>query len=482
MSDGETQEAAAAAAGMSVRSARKWQKGATPSELPRERGWRTRPDPFSEVWDTLLVPLLRDDEAQTLEATTLLEVLRTHHKDRFHGGHLRSLQRRIRAWRALEGPGRDVTFAQVHPPGREAAFDFTHATELGVTVGGVLLRHLFFVLVLPFSGWSWVMLAFGETFEAMLEGIQGALWALGGVPQVLRSDNLSAATHELARTGGRRLTARYTALLEHYGARSTRINAGESHENGSVESRNRWFKSDLAQALLVRGHKDFEDLDAYRDFYQEVHAAGQRRRVRARLVEEREALRPLPSVPLPAYTVVQARVSRWSTVEIGKRIYSVPSRLIGHKVRVVLRPERVEVYYSGRLTETITRLHGGHNAVRVNYRHIIWSLVRKPGAFARYRYREELFPTVVFRRAYDALCAHHGARADVEYVRVLHLAAGTVEADVEAALEALLAQGGAFDYAGVRALAAPTRPTVPRIEVGTPDPGVYDRLLAGGAR
>lgn len=481
MSDGSTQETAAAVAGMSVRSARTWLHGPLPSEARAPRHWRTRADPFEGVWDELVVPLLRDDHHRQLEAPTLLAVLRERVPDRFDDRHLRSLQRRVHEWRALHGPGRDVVFPQVHPYGREAAFDFTHATELGVTIAGVALAHLFFVLVLPASRWFWVGLAFGETFEALLAGVQSALWDLGGVPAVLRSDNLSAATHELLRTRGRGLTRRYQALLTHYGLTSTRINPGASQENGAVETRNGWFKSDVTQALLVRGDRNFPDLDAYRAF---VEAVRQRRLAQgalARLAEERPHLRALPAAPLPAWTSVTARVSRWSTIEVGKRNYSVPSRLIGARVEARLLPDVVEVRYRDRLTETLPRLHGATTA-RINYRHIIWSLVRKPGAFARYRYREELFPSLTFRRAYDALCTHHGSRADVEYVRVLHLAASTLEATVAAALETLLARGAPFDYAAVRTLAAPARPDVPALAVGTPDLRTYDALLAGGTR
>jgi hypothetical protein len=479
MTDGSTQETAAALAGMSVRSARAWQEGPLPSEARVPRHWRTRADPFAGVWDEVVLPLLRDDQHRQLEAPTLLAVLRERFPDRFDDSHLRTLQRRVHLWRALHGPGRDVVFAQDHPFGREGAFDFTHATELGVTIAGAALAHLYFVFVLPASRWFWVGLAFGETFEAMLAGIQGALWQLGGVPAVLRSDNLSAATHELQRTSGRGLTRRYQALLTHYGLTSTRINPGASQENGAVETRNGWFKSDVAQALIVRGDRDFPDLEAYRDFVDNVRKCRLARGALARLTEERPHLRPLPAAPLPDWTSVIVRVSRWSTIEVGKRFYSVPSRLIGSRVEARLRPDVIEVRYHDRLTETLPRLHGAPTA-RINYRHIIWSLVRKPGAFARYRYREELFPTLVFRRAYDALCTHHGARADVEYVRVLHLAASTLESTVEAALETLLARGKPFDYAAVRALAAPARPVVPTLDVGRLDLRSYDALLVGG--
>ena len=137
--DGKSQEAAAAAAGMSVRTAREWERGVLPSQARKERSWRTRKDPFDGVWAGEIEPLLRRDEDRVLQATTILDLLEQRTPGQFGEGQLRTLQRRIRDWRALHGPDREVFFEQVHPPGREAQIDFTHATELGVTIAGVLL-------------------------------------------------------------------------------------------------------------------------------------------------------------------------------------------------------------------------------------------------------------------------------------------------------------------------------------------------------
>ena len=235
--EGKKQETAAAAASMSVRSARKWQRGSLPTEAKKPRTWRTREDPFAEIRDRDVVPLLGTDEKSVLQATTLLGWVQDKHPGKYDDGLLRTLQRRLRDWRALHGPPKEVFFEQQHVPGREGAFDFTDCGELGVTIGGEAFEHLLFELVLTYSSWTWVDLAFGETFEAMSAGIQGAVWDAGGVPHVLRSDNLSAATHDLKHSAGRTLTQRYRSLLEHYGATSTRIEPGESHQNGAVEQR-----------------------------------------------------------------------------------------------------------------------------------------------------------------------------------------------------------------------------------------------------
>ncbi len=479
MKEGLTQEAAAAAAGMSVRSARKWQRGSLPGTTKQPRHWRTRRDPFAKVWESDVVPLLRSDHDSVLEAKTLLEHLQQKHPGAFENGQVRTLQRRVRDWRALHGPPKEVFFEQQHEPGREAAVDFTDCRALGVSIAGSAFPHLLFHLVLSFSGWTWVSLAFGETFEALVAGVQGALWELGGVPRVLRSDNLSAATHELRDTGGRSLTKRFRAVLEHYGLESTRIRPGESHENGVVERTNGLVKSALSQALVIRGSRDFVDVDQYLVFVRGV--VERARSYDANDFElERKALRPLPSAAVPSYTTHHARARQWSTVRVGGRVYSVPSRLIGQRVEVRQHADVVEVFFRGRLVEAMPRIRG-EAAHRIDYRHIIWSLVRKPGAFARYRYREELFPSLTFRRAYDAL-RKMGDRADLEYVRILHLAASTMESSVEVALRGVLERGERFDFATIKAIASPERPKVPELSIGTPDFKAYDRLIVGGAQ
>jgi hypothetical protein len=347
-----------------------------------------------------------------------------------------------------------------------------------VTIQGEWLRHLLFEFVLSHSGCRWVAVAFGETFETLVACVQGALWELGAVPEVLRSDNLSAATHEL-KAGGRSLTRRFREVLEHYGMRSTRIRPGQGHENGVVEQAHYRLKSALAQALVLRGSRDFSDLGAYEQWVRAVVERSHNRHLTAALGRERGSLRPLPSSAVPNHPTAWPTVRRWSTIQVNERTYSVPSRLIGEQVEAQLHPNTVEVYYRGQLVETMPRLRGARTA-RIDYHHVIWSLVRKPGAFARYRFREELFPQLVFRQAYDALRRWAGERADAEYVKILHLAASTREREVAEALAALLARAERFDYAAVKQLVRPERPVVPVLHLRRPDLTVYDALLAGG--
>jgi len=475
-----TQAGAAAAAGMCERTARKWQHGSLPSETKAERTWRTRLDPFATVWDAEVVPLLEADEKRELEAGTVLDELDRRYPGQFGPGQLRTLQRRVRDWRALHGPEREVFFEQVFEPGEQAAIDFTHGEELEVTIAGQAFEHLLFVFTLSFSGWTWLMLAFGETFEALVTGMQRAFWALGGAPRVARTDNLSAATHELKRSAGRALNTRFKAVLDHYGMRSSRINPGESHENGIAEKSNQDVKRAINQALILRGRRDFESADAYLDFARGVVEGSCNRGIEAKLAEERRHLLPLPAAPVPEYTTFHPVVRRWSTIHVAKRVYSVPSRLRGHELEVRQYADVLDVRYRKQTVETLPRLRG-QGTHRIDYRHVIWSLVRKPGAFAHYRYREELFPTLTFRMAYDSLRERRGDRADIEYVRILHLAASTMQSDVERALAMLLESREAFDYAAVKAIAAPHQSAVPELGISEPDLGIYDALLAGGA-
>ena len=478
--EGKKQQTAAAMAGMSERSARKWQCGPLPSETKQERRWRTRPDPFDGVWEEEILPLLQGEAAGRLRATTIIEWLEEKSPGRFSASQLRTLQRRLQDWRALNGPDQEVYFPQEHPPGREAQLDFTHCNSLGVTIGGRRYRHLLFQLVLSHSGWRYAEVVAGETFVALKQGLQNALWELGGAPQVIRSDNSSALTHEIKRSRGRALNDNYAELLDHYGLEATLINSGESHENGVAEQAHYRLKDALDQALMLRGSRDFDSAEAYTGFVRKV-VDRRNRLVQGKLEEELPRLQCLPPAPVPEYVNHQARVRKWSTIQAAGRTYTVPSRLIGKEVQICLYAERLEVYYKGHLVERMERVRGEREA-NVNYRHVIGSLVRKPGAFARYRFREQMFPTMTFRLAYDALKRWRGERADVEYVRILHLAATTMESTVDSALSLLLEAGEPFDYATVKELANPVPPRAPVLSLsGMPDLRVYDSLLAGVA-
>ena len=280
----------------------------------------------------------------------------------------------------------------------------------------------------------------------------------------------------MRRSRGRALNDAYQALLDHYGLRSTRINPGQSHENGIAEQGHYRLKDAIDQALILRGSRDFHTADDYALFVARM-VQRRNRLAQGKLEQELACLRPLPPAPMPEYVNYRARVRKWSTIQVAGRTYTVPSRLIGKEVQIRLYADWVEVYYKDHLVERMERVRGEREA-NVNYRHVIGSLVRKPGAFARYRFREQLFPTRQFRLSYDALREWRGERADVEYVRILHLAATTMEATVDSALALLLETGRPFDYAEVRDLAEPKPPEAPALTLsGQPDLKIYDSLL-----
>lgn len=466
---------------MTAKTARKWEKQTLlPSQLKqqRHRHWRTRKDPFEEVWEETIVPLLEEDEEEILEAATLFDFLCGKYPGRFKEGQLRTFQRRLRDWRAIHGPPKEVFFPQAHPPGREGQIDFTHCTELGVTIAGEPFEHLIFQFILSYSGHRFAQLAYSETYEALSAGIQSAVWHLGGSPACWRTDNLSAATHQLKGESKRHLTQRYEELTAYYDVQSTRINAGKSNENGVVEKGHDVLKRALNQALQLRANRDFISVEAYWRFVEGIVSKLNRRKLEA-FTEEQKLLQKLPAKPLPAYSDEQRSVTRNSCVRVRQQTYSVPSRLIGYKITVRIHPAVIEIRYRGRTIETCPRLRG-KGARRIDYRHIIDSLVRKPGAFARYKFREELFPSLIFRQAYDALVRWRGERADVDYVRILHLAAHTMECEVAAALEILLEKGERFDYGEVKMLVDP--PAVPKADLVRPlepDLNPFDDLLTG---
>lgn len=475
-SKGVTQELTAARTGMSVRTLRNYERSGTlPSQLKQPRTYRTRPNPFANEWPWICAQLERDP---ALQATPLFAVLCARHPGRYPPVQLRALQRHIATWRAQHGPAQEVIFPQQHRPGDGAQSDFTHMTDLVVTLGGVPFPHLVFHFVLTYSNVEAVHLCFSESFEALAEGLEACLWHVGGVPLYHRTDHLSAAIRPLSTAQRQAATDRYLALMAHYGMQPTTNNAGIAHENGDVEHAHYRFKQAVDQALRVRGSRDFADRAAYTRFIHDVVRHRNTTR-QVRFAEAQQVLRPLPATPLVPCRELRVPVSRFSTIQILRNTYSVPARLIGTTLLIRVRAETVEVYHGTTYLFALPRLLAQRQH-RIDYHHIIWSLVRKPGAFAQYRYRDDLFPTLTFRSAYDALCAHLPARADREYVRLLHLAASTSEADVEAALTLVLEQELVPTFDRVRDLVRDPAPlAVPHLTPPVLDFALYDGLLTG---
>jgi len=464
---------AAAKAGMSEKTARKYlRSGRLPSESEPARTWRTRPDPFEAVW-----PEIEEFLTTTpgLEAKTIFEHLQRTHPGEFADGQLRTLQRRTKQWRAVDGPAREVFFPQVHEPGAVGASDFTHMSSLGVTIGGEAFEHLLYHFVLTYSNWETATIAFSESFESLSEGLQSALWELGGVPVAHRTDRMSTAVNKMDHPDT--FTRRYQGLLDHYGLEGQRIQAGKANENGDVEQRHHRLKRALDQALMLRGSRDFLTRDAYEGFLREVLTqlnAGRR----DRLTEELKVLRSLPERKLSSVRRVAVRVRPSSTIRVLKNVYSVHSRLIAEKVDARVGAEQVEVWYAGRCVDRFPRLRG-ENKHRIDYRHVIASLVKKPGAFEHYRYRADLFPTSRFRMAYDRLREERPGEASRTYVKILHLAATESETAVDAALGTRLARGAAIDLTELtEAVTSHEVDLVADVRIAAVDLGSYDALLS----
>jgi hypothetical protein len=411
-----------------------------------------------------------------LEAQTLFNHVQRKYPGQFQEGQLRSLQRKIKKWRALEGPGKEVYFPQNHEPGDLSSSDFTNMNKLYITIAGIPFDHLLYHFVLTYSNWETGTICFSENFESMSAGMQNALWQLGGVCRKHRSDNLSAAVyHDLS---GKRFTVHYEALLKHYGLEGSTINAGCAHENGDVEQSHNRFKKALDQALMLRGSRDFSSRQEYEKFIEKLFNQRNMCR-RERFLKELKQLKRLPARRLDDFKRIKARVGPGSTISINRHVYSVPSRLIGEEVEVRLSAEMIEVWYGQKMIDRFARLHG-QKGYRINYRHIIDWLIRKPGAFENYRYRDELFPSTRFRMAYDSLKERRVSKAVVEYLGILGLAAKELEAQVDNALQELLDKGEEITLAAVEKLLADVgQPfSFKAVQVKAVDLSSYDLLLS----
>jgi hypothetical protein len=249
---------AAAKASISAATAYRFEQDRRLPSHDRPFRGRRRPDPLAAFFDAEIIPMLK--AAPGLRAVAIVEEMQRRHPD-LSAGVRRTLERRIRSWRALHGAEQEVIFRQIHEPGRMGLSDFTDMADLGVTIVGVPLEHRRYHFRLVYSGFEHAhVILGGESYVALAEGLQNALWALGGSPVEHRSDSLSAAFRNLDTDAREDLTRRYDALCLHYGMQPTRNNRGVAHENGSIESSHGHFKKAVKDALLMRGVNDFDDL------------------------------------------------------------------------------------------------------------------------------------------------------------------------------------------------------------------------------
>jgi hypothetical protein len=431
---------AALRADMDPKTARKYLRaGKMPSGMRIEHTWRTRKDPFVEHWGEIRKML---EQAPELTGKTLFEWLCERYPGVYREGQIRTLQRRLRRWLALEGPDQEVFFPQEHKPGVRMETDFTSMVDLGITICGEPFPHLLCHNTLAYSNWEWATPCQSESMLALKQGFQAALIRLGRIPGQHWTDHSTAATHSIGGEGeGQRgFNQAYLNMMDHFKIEPRTIQVEEPHENGDVESAHGVLKRRINQQLLLRGHRDFGSIEEYVRFLEVVLEKANDRR-RERVCEELAAMRLLDVRLLPEYYEVESRVTAWSTIQVVRNTYSVPSRLSGHKVTARVYEDRVEVYLHDIRQLSMPRLLGERN-YSINYRHVIGSLVRKPGAFRHYKYHTDMFPTDIFRWAYDALCEACSEKlADREYLRILNHAALTMETAVETALGDLKARG-----------------------------------------
>lgn len=444
---------------------------------PRER---RRPDPLEAIFDTEVVPLLK--EAPGLRPVAIFEEILRRHPE-LSPGVRRTLERRIRSWRAQHGAEQDVIFRQVHEPERMGLSDFTDLSALGVTIDGQPLAHMLFHFRLPWSGFEHAhVILGGESHVALAEGLQNALWSAGGAPHQHRTDSLSAAFRNLDAATEADLTRRYEALCAHYRMAPTRNNRGVSHENGSIESAHGHLKAAIRDALLMRGTPDFPDLTGYRAFVDE--AVGRRNAARAkRIAAERTYLQPLPTNRTTDFEEVIVTVSSTGGFTLRKVFYTVPSRLIGHRLRVRLHDDRLEVFMGGThlLTLPRGRAHsdGRHNQV-VNYHHVIHALRKKPMALLNLVYRDKLFPRPAYRRAFEALSAQlpekMACKITVDLLALAHDRG--CERELAEEVARVLDAGSLPDPMALRRLFGPDPANLPSISVLPVALDSYDALVA----
>jgi hypothetical protein len=474
---------AAAKAGISQATSYRLQADPTlPSQKKTPRS-RRRPDPLANIFDTEVVPLLRSSPG--VRPVAVYEELLRQHPD-LDTGIRRTLERRIRAWRAEHGPEQEVIFRQTHTPGKMGLSDFTAMGKLGVTVAGELLDHRLYHFRLAYSGFQHAHVVLGgESYVALAEGLQNALWTLGGVPHNHRTDSLSAAFKNLDKSAQADLTDRFEALCRHYGMTPTRNNKGVAHENGSIESPNGHLKRAIEDALVMRGSRDFEDLTDYRRFIDEIVGRINARNAK-RIDLERASLRPLPARRTTDYEEVTLRVTSSGGFTLRKVFYTVPSRLIGHHLRVRLYDDRLELFLGGTALMTLPRgraLSNGSHGHVVNYRHVIHSLRKKPMALMGLIYRDQLFPRRVFRDMFAVVLEQTGEKAACRMtVDLLALAHDRgCEAELAEQLEEDLRQNRPPDLAALRALFSPPAEALPKVEVRMADLSSYDQLVGNVA-
>jgi len=493
-----------AKAGMDVKTGRKYRRAnKLPSEMKRPHDWQKRNDPFGEVWEEIVKML---EASPLLQAKTVLIHLQNKYSGLFPDGNLRTLQRRFQAWRAQYGVDKTVIFPQIHKPGLQSQSDYTDMSKLNITLQQDPFPHLLFHFMLVYSRWEYVEICYSETFDSLMHGFENAVWQLGYAAADHRTDNLSAATkvfnaktdkdkavgsdikisvkesifekdsikNNAPKNPQRTFTERWAKVMMHYKIQPSRNNPGESNENGSVEKSHDLFKNAVDQHLMLRGSRDFESLEQYQEFLRTI--CQQRNQLKKNaLTEEIPHLRALPNDRWYSPKQIPVTVSPASTVHILGIPYSVPSRLIALSLRASVYPDKIDLFYGQCHVQQMPRIETGF---LVNYRHIIDSLIRKPGAFKHYQYQTALFPRMMFREAYDLLLKANPMNGHKDYLKLLWLSKQHGESLVNTALELLLSENILPTENEIKPLLDKPIHT-PTVYIQAPNLSDYDQLRAG---
>jgi hypothetical protein len=471
---------AAAKASISLATAYRFEQDHRPPSAIDKARTRRRPDPLADFFDAEVIPMLK--AAPGLRAVAIFEEMQRRHPHLSPGAR-RTLERRIRSWRARHGADQDVIFRQVHEPGRMGLSDFTDMADLGVTIATEPLDHRLYHFRLVYSGFEHAhVILGGESYVALAEGLQNALWTLGGAPREHRSDSLSAAFRNLDREAREDLTRRYDALCAHYGMDPTRNNRGVAHENGAIESPHGHLKKAVKDALLMRGANDFEDLTSYRRFIDEI--VSRKNATNGKRIEaERLTLQSLPGQRTCDYEETIVTITSSGGFTLRKVFYTVPSRLIGHRLRVRLYDDRLDLFIGGTALMTLTRgrpAAAGKHAHVVDYRHVIHALRRKPMALLNLVYRDQLFPRDAYRRTFhrllEKLPEKSACRIMVDLLALAHDRG--CEAELASVLAGDLAANQLPDMVAMRERFVPDPAALPEVAVHLAPLSSYEELLS----
>ena len=459
--------------GMDRKTGSKYLKGGkSPSERKKPHTWRTRTDPFDDVKDDLCTLLSKADD---LQALTIFQHLQEKYPGKFHDGQLRTLERRVKEWKMEQGNSKLLSVPQKHIPGKLMELDWTCMNALQITIEGAPFKHLLSHAVLTYSNWEWAEIAYSESFLSLKKCFQSAVFRLGAVPEILQTDNSTTATHQVhAGKKARDFNSGYLGFLEHYGVKPRTINVNSPDENGDIESANGHLKRRIEQHLLLRGKRDFSSIDEYRNFLVNILIKANCNRT-DKVKEELDLMRELPEIRLPEYMEEEKMVSSFGTIRVKKVAYSVPSRLKNCKVRVRIYEDRIMIFTGVKHLLTLNRKSG--TGYSIDYRHVINTLRRKPGAFANCLYKEQLFPQESFLGAHEHLTAKYGERVgDREYLEILNLAAMEGEDRVADILRKILTEKAQLTPERVK-LKLNIPMSFPTVKISQPKLSTYDSLL-----